>query len=182
MSELTVFERERRARNRSCLAMPSNLSPEGRAAWKTVRSFLTARHSTYCGGCKAFYTPPEWKDREPYVILTENLILVVVHDGGELANVFNLDYGCTRLYDDMRSILSGAGFWAEAVTTWYSYIYKTHSPKVSYGIRDGSSKLPAVRQAHQRHDNNVQVQHADNLHDVQGEGKESPGLRVSGQS
>jgi hypothetical protein len=122
-----MFEKQRHEMNRDCLALPDNISPEGHAAWKIVRAFLTAKDSNYCGGCKAFYTPAEWKTREPYVIITENIVLVVVHDGGDLANVFNLDHGCHLLHDGMRSTLYEAGFVAEAVTARFTYIYKTQN-------------------------------------------------------
>jgi hypothetical protein len=156
---MTIFEKQRRAMNRSCLAKPKNLSPDGAAAYATVRAYLRATHSTYCGGCKAFYSPEEWKAREPHTDV-KGVILVVMHDGGELSNVFNLDKGCVHLYDRMRSALNEAGFMAESMTAWYSYIYKSQK---SY-VQHGSAELPAVRPADQWHHNNVQVQHADNLH------------------
>jgi hypothetical protein len=72
-------------------------------------------------GCRAFYTPEEWMARgERYGL---NSILIVVHDGGDLAPYFNYDYGRYELTEKMRKALKKIGYWSEACTSWYTAIY-----------------------------------------------------------
>lgn len=74
------------------------------------------------GGCKAFYTPEEWKERgEDYVT---DAVLIVCHDGGDLAPLFNWDYCAYELREKMDEVLKKLGFFPEQCTSWYSAIYK----------------------------------------------------------
>lgn len=73
------------------------------------------------GGCRAFYAPEEWKDRgEEFGTMSD---LVIVHDGGDLAPWFNLDYGRYGLNDRMQDALARKGLYVEQCTSWYSAIY-----------------------------------------------------------
>lgn len=73
------------------------------------------------GGCKAFYSPKEWKIRgEKYG--TESL-LVVVHDGGDFASLCNLDYAAVSAYEKMQSSLHEVGLYMQQCTSWYSAVY-----------------------------------------------------------
>lgn len=74
------------------------------------------------GGCKAFYTPDEWKARkEKY---GTDSVLIVVHDGGDLAHYFNYDYQAYKSIEAMDKALDSLGFYAEPCTTWYTAIYQ----------------------------------------------------------
>lgn len=74
------------------------------------------------GGCKAFYSPEEWKERgEDYGTNSE---LVVVYDGGDLYEIFNPDSGNYKWFDRLNERLEKHGYWVEACTCWYSAIYK----------------------------------------------------------
>jgi hypothetical protein len=74
------------------------------------------------GGCKAFYTPKEWKARgEDYG--TESK-LVIVHDGGDLAPYFNSDYMRYEMGEEMQKALLAKGYYFEQCTCWYSAVYK----------------------------------------------------------
>ena len=68
-----------------------------------------------------FYTPAEWKVRgEKH---GNEAVLVIVHDGGDLAPLCNYDYGC---YDDIEAFsafLGGLGYYVEDATGWYSAVY-----------------------------------------------------------
>lgn len=73
------------------------------------------------GGCRAFYSPKEWKERgEKY---GGTSFLIVCHDGGDLAPYFSLD--CQRYdeYNKMEKFLNEIGFYQEQCTSWYSAIY-----------------------------------------------------------
>jgi len=76
------------------------------------------------GGCKAFYSPDAWEARgEKYGL---NSLLIVVHDGGDLAPWFNLDYQCYDLYEKLQAELAEVNMYAESCTCWYSAIYPTY--------------------------------------------------------
>lgn len=104
------------------LKQPSVLSEDGEKAYEAIVEFLVENELTYTGGCKAFYSPEEWQIRgEKY---GEGSVLIVVHDGGDLAPIFNLDYECYALNEKMDAALNKAGFWAESMTSWCTAIYK----------------------------------------------------------
>ena len=105
----------------SDLERPSNLSKAGNKAYDVIMAFLRQHDLTYAGGCKAFYTPEEWKSRgEQYGAKAE---LVVVHDGGDVAAVCNLDYENYGLHDALQEALTNAGLFLEGCTCWYSAVY-----------------------------------------------------------
>lgn len=102
--------------------MPEGLSPEGKQAWKVFTQFFVKKDMVYTGGCKTFYSPQEWIDRgEEYG--TKSLLLVV-HDGGDVAQVCNMDYMNYRLHDELIAHLGKHGFYFEPCTCWYGAIYK----------------------------------------------------------
>jgi len=104
------------------LDRPEGLSADGNRAYDIIMAFLQSHDMTDPGGCKTFYSPSEWKDRgESYGLESE---LVVVHDGGEVAGICNLDYGNYGLHDEFQDTLNAAGFYMEACTCWYSAIYR----------------------------------------------------------
>ena len=79
------------------------------------------RDLTYTGGCRAFYSPAEWRERgETY---GNKALLVVVHDGGDLSAFFNYDCGAYLLIDAMTERLRAHGLYAEPCTGWYTGIY-----------------------------------------------------------
>ena len=103
------------------LAIPHGLSPEGRVAADTILALLDARSTTYTGGCRAFYSPAEWRARgEAY---GTDALLILVHDGGDLAPY------CNPLYEDrdamraLRDALAVHDLYAEQATGWYTAIY-----------------------------------------------------------
>lgn len=103
--------------------IPEDLSPTGKivaekilaAAKKAVEGDIDG------GGCQAFYSPEEWKLRgESY---GQNALLIIVHDGGDLAPFFNYDYEAYALIDRMDNALSELDCYAEQCTSWYSAVY-----------------------------------------------------------
>lgn len=75
------------------------------------------------GGCRTFYSPAEWKARgESYGLES---VLIVCHDGGDVASFFNYDYECYQRLENMREALEKVGYWAEPCTSWYTAIYRS---------------------------------------------------------
>lgn len=73
------------------------------------------------GGCWAFWSPDKWKQRgEKH---GTNSLLVVVHDGGDLAPYCSLDYGAYQSIERMAAVLGRAGLFIEQCTDWYSAVY-----------------------------------------------------------
>jgi hypothetical protein len=103
------------------LAAPSNLSPAGKKAHAAFLAFLKKSKHTNTGGCETFYSPKDWAERgEEY---GKESVLVIVHDGGDVAPVCNLDYECYDLNNEMVEAMSAAGFFVEGCTSWYSAVY-----------------------------------------------------------
>lgn len=74
------------------------------------------------GGCKAFYSTTEWKERKESYGLNSGLI--VVHDGGDLAKYCNLDYESYLDCKKLNQALGEIGYYIEGCTCWYSAVYK----------------------------------------------------------
>lgn len=106
----------------SDLEIPSGLSEQGLAAAKEILKFLEEKGMTFTCGCKAFHSPKEWEERgEIYGTKGE---LVIVHDGGDLAHIFNIDYENYDLFEEMRERLHKFDVFVEQCTSWYSAVYK----------------------------------------------------------
>lgn len=101
------------------LKVPEGLSDLGK---KAADAILATTKAGSGGGCRAFYTPAEWEARgEKYGSGSE---LIVVHDGGDLAPSFNMDYCCYESVEEVQKALERLGLYAEQCTSWYSAIYK----------------------------------------------------------
>ena len=74
------------------------------------------------GGCKAFYSQSEWIERkEKY---GSKALLILCHDGGDLAPFCNLDYCAYESYEALQSAMNKKGFYIEQCTSWYSAVYQ----------------------------------------------------------
>ena len=106
------------------IEIPEGLSPGGQAAAEAIVALLTKRGATDTGGCRAFYTPQEWRDRgEKYGL---NSILIVVYDGGDVGAFFTMDkdYPQYKRTNEMTKALDEAGpYHSEECHCWYSAIY-----------------------------------------------------------
>lgn len=104
------------------LARPEGLSNLGNSAYDRIMEYLIANDLTNTGGCKAFYSPKEWKERgEDWGIDSE---LVIVHDGGDHARAFSWDYEDYKTIEGVVEILKPLELFPEQCTCWYSAIYK----------------------------------------------------------
>jgi hypothetical protein len=107
------------------LSKPKNLSEAGKRAHKTILQILEKNKTLETGGCKAFYSPKEWQERgEKYGQKAE---LIIVHDGGDLAQYFNVDYENVAAQKKMETALEKQNLYAESCTCWYTAIYRTES-------------------------------------------------------
>lgn len=117
------------------MQMPEGLSPQGQKAYEAIMDHLRKNNATDTGGCKAFYSPQEWKDRgEKY---GNGSVLVVVYDGGDHRRFFNLDsafiwnpitgqdQACYEWTEGMNEALSEAGLYYEECTGWFCAIYES---------------------------------------------------------
>lgn len=79
------------------------------------------KRDPYGGGCKAFYTPKEWEERnEDY---GRDAKLILVHDGGDLAPLCNYSYCDYSGIEKFRKAIEKAGLHIEQCTSWYSGVY-----------------------------------------------------------
>ena len=105
------------------LNKPDGLSPVGEKAYNCIMNLLTKNNTLSTGGCRAFYSPEEWKARgEEYGGGAE---LIVVHDGGDLMEYFCMDVMDYAAIDCMSNALGSVGCYPEQCTSWYSAIYKS---------------------------------------------------------
>ena len=123
------------------LDMPAGLDDAGRRAYEIITAYLKQHDLADTGGCKAFYSPAEWKVREEQYGTESHL--VVVYDGGDMRPVFSMDaaydldcaiFQETRqprtpyaLYEGMQEKLREAGLYFEECTRWYSAVYSTEA-------------------------------------------------------
>lgn len=104
------------------LEKPDNLSELGEKAYNAILQFLQEHEITETGGCKAFYSPTEWKEKgETYGLGSE---LVVCHDGGDHALAFCHEKEAYSIMELMSKALEPLGLYSEQCTGWYSAIYK----------------------------------------------------------
>ena len=52
-------------------------------------------------------------------------VLILVHDGGDLARFCNYDYECYRAIERLAAALGKAGYFIENCTGWYSAVYRS---------------------------------------------------------
>lgn len=100
---------------------PEGLSELGNKAYDAIMAFLEDHDMKYTGGCKAFRSPQEWEEREEEFGTDSELL--VVHDGGDLSHIFNLDKADPELYQKIQAALDKQGVFAEQCTSWYTAIY-----------------------------------------------------------
>lgn len=102
--------------------IPEDVTGRGRKAAEAIIALLKKNGSEpNGGGCRAFYSPTEWKNRgERY---GTSSLLVIVHDGGDACPYFNIDYGNMKLWEEMQIELAKLGLYAEMCTGWYSAVY-----------------------------------------------------------
>lgn len=129
----------------------SHLSGEERMIAELIRNGAAEIHRLYDeqrriadwsdisgGGCKAFYTPEEWSRLGHHD--SDRAMLVVCHDGGSLAQIFNHDYCDYDMIDMMASLLQDNGYFAEQWTSYSTGIFRipTNGLQVTEERDDGT--------------------------------------------
>jgi hypothetical protein len=101
-----------------------HLSGEAAQVANTVLAICRQYHGLAAsgGGCRAFYTPEEWMERGEQYGLSS--VLIICHDGGDMAPFFNSDYEAYGWMEVMDNALRKEGFWAEPCTSWYTAVYR----------------------------------------------------------
>jgi hypothetical protein len=105
----------------SDLAIPKGLSTAGKLAAELILEVLKERDIEHTGGCKAFYSPKEWKARGEE--FAQNAVLVVVYDGGSVGRCFEYGKEDYKAIEAMDARLGEHDLRAECGTHWYAGIY-----------------------------------------------------------
>lgn len=101
--------------------MPKGLCGFGITAVDIIRGTLRAEDALFTGGCKPFYSPDEWRDRDEWATVggePKNVVLIVCHDGGDMS----LYGGRPNLWATLRRELHNAGYFVARGTGWWSYV------------------------------------------------------------
>lgn len=104
--------------------MPENLSSEGQQAHAVIMEVLKSADRMNTGGCRTFYSPSEWRERDEDFGLSSELI--ICYDGGDVGQFFSLDKDYPRYtyHTMMTEALARVGLYPEECTAWYSAVYK----------------------------------------------------------
>ena len=105
------------------LSIPEDILQNVKNALLEIRDFAGSMwdRPPSTGGCKAFYSPQEWRDKGWEV--GEKVLCVVCHDGGDLAPLFNLDYQDYKAFEKMDQIFRRRGIYAEAISSTHTHIH-----------------------------------------------------------
>jgi uncharacterized protein (TIGR02996 family) len=103
------------------LAIPPELSTRGKKAVRLILEFLLAERLTGTCGCRAFYSPQQWKERGEE--FGHDALLILVYDSGDIGMCMDPAMGQHDLVDRFRENLELHGFVIEPCTHWYSSIY-----------------------------------------------------------
>lgn len=114
-TQLSPFEDE--------LAIPQSVPTEVQDFCRDLRNSMRALGEEGCGGCKAFYSPEEWTQVSGNPV-SRAALMVICHDGGNMAPRFNLDYEQYKLYDSIDPMLRPRGLWRDHMTSVESRIYR----------------------------------------------------------
>jgi len=88
-----------------------------------AKAVLKALGPNPCGsGVRAFWTPDEWIARNEK--FGKDSLLILCHDGGDLAVMCNWDYGRYDLSRKLERELRRHGYYYEQCTSWYSAVYR----------------------------------------------------------
>lgn len=100
------------------LAIPTDLPTVVQDFCRDLRNEMRRVGEEYCAGCTAFYSPSDWSTP-----LHRNVLLVVCHDGGYMANRFNTSYGAVKDYRYVDKLLKTRGLYREHESHCVTYIF-----------------------------------------------------------
>ncbi len=102
-------------------AKPADLDENGEKAFRIVEAWRKKRGFNYTGGCKTYYSPKEWTEREEEYGCSSYLI--IVHDGGDLSEWEGDGISPLEMDPALNEALRAAGMFLECCTCWYHAIY-----------------------------------------------------------
>jgi len=110
----------------SCVV--GSLPPDAMRVAKIIRTFMR-RNCPFPQRCwdgsTCFYSPAEWRERGELYGLES--VLIVTHDGGDLARFCDWSRQDYRAMERLSKRLAAAKVYMEQCTCWYSAIY--HLPR-----------------------------------------------------
>ena len=74
--------------------------------------------------CQAF-RDPVYQGKFENIEVPDIAVAAVIYDGGPIAPILNLSYGNYKLHDAAVEFFDKRGYWVEAYTHWWSWIYKS---------------------------------------------------------
>jgi hypothetical protein len=107
------------SRSKSKRPVGIEFDPVMKAAYQAMRKVARARHVKY--DQPTFYSPQEWRERGEEE-LPMGTLLVVTHDGGDLAPYLNASYAQPDLYNGIRSSLKKLGYRLSQESSWYTAV------------------------------------------------------------
>ena len=119
--------------------IPSDLSPKAKKVAKVIVKMAVKEFGpdTSGGGSRAFYSPEEWKTKEG-THLESDVILIVVHDGGDMSQLFNFQY-LGLIFPAMVYALAKLDVEAWNQSPWYTFIQENEP------VRRPRTRRPAAR-------------------------------------
>lgn len=102
--------------------IPTGLTRLGRRAAMTIEAVLRSDGCLDTGGCKALYTPQQWKDRGE--TSGAGSVLIVVYDGGDHYHHFSYMTEVPKRKQKMSEALGAIRCYAESINGWSAAIYE----------------------------------------------------------
>jgi hypothetical protein len=102
------------------LRKPLSLDEKGNIAYDVIMNYLTKNNLLNTGGCPAFKSPEQWRERGEECCRHAHLI--VVYDGGDLREAFMEDE-YYEVAEPLQAALASHGLYFEHGTNWYGGIY-----------------------------------------------------------
>lgn len=99
----------------------------------------TLTKAPYTGGCRTFYTPEEWKEKENYEL--NNELLFICHDGGEFADLCSYDRGQYGMMEEFSNYLNEHGYWMEQGSTWWTVVYPADTEENDETVEDSDNEV-----------------------------------------
>lgn len=109
-----------------CWRIPPALAPEDKVFARELREFIADYLSLghmLCDDCVVFRDPVHQGQFEN-IDVPDIAVMAVIYDGGPVAPFLNLSYEDYKANDVIDAFIKSKGYWCEAQTHWWSWIYK----------------------------------------------------------
>lgn len=103
------------------------------------------------GGCKSFYHPEEWLELGHEYGVSRNAALVLVHDGGDLAEFCDWSRQNYKWIEKLQEALDARGYIMEQCTCWHSAVYHKKDPvSKTHWLKTWPEQFTAIAQGRKR--------------------------------